>query len=191
MKRFSRLDRRGFLIGAAGAALGGCDRIGATDRAQTVFDGVNDLTYKAQRLLIGADRLAAEFTPADISKHFKANGSKDPKAPSYRKLVREQFASRRLNIGGLVENARDYSLDELRALPSRTQITRHDCVEGWSCIGKWKGALLSSLLDEVKVKKQARYAVFYCADNLGADETLGDPQEAASDPDDDPEAPQV
>jgi DMSO/TMAO reductase YedYZ molybdopterin-dependent catalytic subunit len=193
MKRFSRLDRRGFLIGATGAMLAGCDRLGATDRAQTVFDGVNDLTYKAQRLLIGADRLATEFTPADISKNFKANGSIDPKAPSYRKLVREQFASWKLNVGGLVENPRDYSLDELRALPSRTQITRHDCVEGWSCIGKWKGAFLSSLLDEVKVRKEARYVVFYCADKLGADETLGDPQEGASDPDDDPDnqAPQI
>ncbi len=192
MRRFSRLDRRGFLLGAAGAMLAGCDRLSATDQAQSVFDGVNDLTYKAQRLLIGGDRLAAEFTPADISQHFKANGSIDPKAPAYRKLVREQFASWRLNVGGLVENPRDFSLEQLRALPSRTQITRHDCVEGWSCIGKWKGALLSSLLDEVKVKDGARYVVFYCADRLGADETVGDPQQAegGQDADPDEEAPQ-
>ena len=42
------------------------------------------------------------------------------------------------------------SLDELRALPSRTQITRHDCVEGWSCIGKWKGVPLSEVLRQVE-----------------------------------------
>ncbi|VFU07653.1 molybdopterin-dependent oxidoreductase [Methylocella tundrae] len=187
MKRFFRLDRRGFLIGAAGVALAGCDRISETDQAQDVFDGVNELSYKAQRLLIGADRLAPEFAATEISRNFRANGSIDPKAPSYRELVRDQFTSWKLNVGGLVEKARDYSLDELRALPSRTQITRHDCVEGWSCIGKWKGVLLSTLLDEVRVKPQARYVVFYCADRLGADEAASNPNEAESDQETDPD----
>ena len=52
-------------------------------------------------------------------------------------------------------------------MPSRTQITRHDCVEGWSCIGKWKGVPLSALLETAKLKPDARYIVFYCADDLG------------------------
>jgi DMSO/TMAO reductase YedYZ molybdopterin-dependent catalytic subunit len=60
------------------------------------------------------------------------------------------------------------SIAELRAMPSRTQITRHDCVEGWSCIGKWKGVQLSALLDRARLKPNARYVVFYCADNLFA-----------------------
>jgi DMSO/TMAO reductase YedYZ molybdopterin-dependent catalytic subunit len=52
-------------------------------------------------------------------------------------------------------------------MPSRTQITRHDCVEGWSCIGKWTGVPLKALLDKAKLKPSARYLVFYCADDLG------------------------
>ena len=32
-------------------------------------------------------------------------------------------------------------------MPARTQITRHDCVEGWSAIGKWTGVPLELLLD--------------------------------------------
>jgi len=59
------------------------------------------------------------------------------------------------------------SLDQLRARPSRTQITRHDCVEGWSCIGKWKGAKLADLLTLAKLKPAAKYIVFHCADSLG------------------------
>ncbi len=176
MKRLFRLDRRGFLIGAAGAALAGCDRLSDADQTQALFDGAEDLSYKAQRLLIGADRLAPEFLEADISKDFRANGSIDPKAPSYRKLVHEGFASWRLSVGGLVERPRDYSLAELRALPSRTQITRHDCVEGWSSIGKWKGVPLSVLLEEAKLSPRARFIVFHCADRLGADEILGEPK---------------
>ena len=54
-------------------------------------------------------------------------------------------------------------------MPSRTQITRHDCVEGWSCIGKWTGVPLKALLDKAGLKEQARYIVFYCADDLGED----------------------
>ena len=52
-------------------------------------------------------------------------------------------------------------------MPSRTQITRHDCVEGWSCIGKWTGVPLKALLDKAELKPSARYIVFYCADDLG------------------------
>jgi DMSO/TMAO reductase YedYZ molybdopterin-dependent catalytic subunit len=187
MRRFSRWDRRGFLAGAGSLLLGGCDRVAETDQMQQVFDGAEYLTYKAQRLLIGADRLAPEFAEADISKYFKPNGSIDPKAPAYRNLARDQFASWKLIVGGLVERPRAYSLADLRQLPSRTQITRHDCVEGWSCIAKWKGALLSSVLDEAQVQPQARYVVFYCADQLGADEvnrTSNDDQSAEDDPDD-------
>ena len=58
------------------------------------------------------------------------------------------------------------SLADLRALPSRTQITRHDCVEGWSCIGKWQGASLSAVLARAGLLPGARYVVLYCADTL-------------------------
>jgi hypothetical protein len=53
----------------------------------------------------------------------------------------------------------------------RTQITRHDCVEGWSAIAKWKGARLAALLESVRLKPDARFAVFYCADPMAEDGT--------------------
>jgi DMSO/TMAO reductase YedYZ molybdopterin-dependent catalytic subunit len=58
-------------------------------------------------------------------------------------------------------------MDHLRAMPSRTQITRHDCVEGWSCIGEWTGTPLQLVLALAKPKAEARYVVFYCADPMG------------------------
>jgi DMSO/TMAO reductase YedYZ molybdopterin-dependent catalytic subunit len=51
------------------------------------------------------------------------------------------------------------SLDDLRAFPARTQITRHDCVEGWSCIGKWTGVQLSVVLQRAGLKPDAKYIV--------------------------------
>src|SRR5258708_38201017 len=68
--------------------------------------------------------------------------------------------------GGLVERHGKVSLADLRALAPRTQIHRHDCVEGWSCIGKWKGARLSALLSVAGLKSNARLIVFHCADKL-------------------------
>jgi DMSO/TMAO reductase YedYZ molybdopterin-dependent catalytic subunit len=51
-------------------------------------------------------------------------------------------------------------------MPARTQITRHDCVEGWSSIGKWKGVQLRLLLEQARPKPNARYVVFRCADSM-------------------------
>ena len=61
-------------------------------------------------------------------------------------------------IGGLVDRPTELSLAELRELPSRTQITRHDCVEGWSAIGKWSGVQLAPLLQSVRPQADARYS---------------------------------
>ena len=87
--------------------------------------------------------------------------------PLYRQALLRGFADWRLKIDGLVERPTALTLAELRALPSRTQITRHDCVEGWSAIGKWTGVQLGPLLQSVGLKPEARYLVFHCADKLG------------------------
>ena len=133
-----RLDRRGLLKALAavgGLAVSGCDRLSNEPRFRSVLDAANSLTYRVQRLLIGADRLAPEYGEADISPAFRANGSTDPQDEKYLDLVGNHFADWRLKVHGLVEHELSLSLEALRALPARTQITRHDCVEGWSCIG--------------------------------------------------------
>lgn len=65
---------------------------------------------------------------------------------------------------GLVQKSASFSLEELKAFPSRTQITRHDCVEGWSAIGKWTGVPLREIMVQVQPQPSARYLVFHCAD---------------------------
>jgi DMSO/TMAO reductase YedYZ molybdopterin-dependent catalytic subunit len=108
--------------------------------------------------------MAKEYTEADLSPVFPANGTRNPDNPAYQALARNNFADWQLEIGGLVQRPASLSLAELRELPSRTQITRHDCVEGWSAIGKWKGAPLSELLARVQPLPSARFVVFHCAD---------------------------
>jgi DMSO/TMAO reductase YedYZ molybdopterin-dependent catalytic subunit len=164
------LDRRGFLtrgLAAASAALlGGCDDLSDQPWVKRVLDSAETLTRVTQRALLSPQALAREYSEADLSTEFKPNGSTDPQEPDYLAYVKNGFADWKLAVGGLVEQPLELSLDELRAMPSRTQITRHDCVEGWSCIGKWKGVPLAALLEKAKPKQNARYIVFYCADNL-------------------------
>jgi DMSO/TMAO reductase YedYZ molybdopterin-dependent catalytic subunit len=57
-------------------------------------------------------------------------------------------------------------LAALQAMPQRTQITRHDCVEGWSAIGKWQGPQLGPILARAGLLPAARYVIFHCADVL-------------------------
>lgn len=166
-----RLDRRRFLTGlglASTLPLSGCfDPLVASDSAaRDVLEKANDLTYRAQRLLLRSDQLAPEFAASEIRQPMRPNGTVSPQDADYMALAREGFASWRLTVDGMVDRPVSFSLDELRAMPSRTQITRHDCVEGWSCIAKWTGTPLAGVLDQAGVKPQARYAVFSCLDTM-------------------------
>jgi DMSO/TMAO reductase YedYZ molybdopterin-dependent catalytic subunit len=163
--------RRSFLrVGLAtmGAALlGACDRITRNDTVVDVIKGVQHLNRATHKLITGRRAMAQEFTEADISPSFHANGTTDPNSTRYRELVAKQFGEWSLQVGGLVERPMQFSLTDLRALPPRTQITRHDCVEGWSAIGKWTGVPLQQILALVKPLPGAQYVVFRCFDPMG------------------------
>ncbi|MBB4250055.1 molybdopterin-binding protein [Rhizobium sp. BK008] len=162
------ITRRRFLIGATMTAsalgLAGCDALGESDRTKSVLKIAEGLSMKTQRFLLGDDALAREFTETDISPTFRANGTSMPDNARYIEWMNQRFSSWRLEVGGLVDKPMQLSLAELKALPARTQITRHDCVEGWSAIGKWTGVPLGALLQAAGLKPEARYIVFHCAD---------------------------
>jgi len=168
------LSRRALLrAGLAAAAtmpLAGCsafDFLQDRDNAMRAFMiSMNRLTYRTQRLLQSPGQLAQEFSEADIRQDQHPNGVTDPDTPEYLTLKDGNFSAYRLQVDGLVERPTAFSLSDLKAMPSRTQITRHDCVEGWSCIAKWQGVPLRRVLDEVGVKPAARYVMFHCFDAI-------------------------
>jgi DMSO/TMAO reductase YedYZ molybdopterin-dependent catalytic subunit len=163
------LERRKFLLGATALSLSGCKVFDSASDQDSVlrelFASHEGLTQSAQRALIG-DRLAPEFTEADIRQGQRPNGSTDPDSADYRQMAGTGFQDYRLTVTGLVDRPQSLSLADLTALPSRTQITRHDCVEGWSCIAKWQGVPLSTVLKLAQPKLTARYAVFHCFDAI-------------------------
>jgi DMSO/TMAO reductase YedYZ molybdopterin-dependent catalytic subunit len=168
------LSRRGLLAAGAatfsGLSLVGCDRLSSAPKFQSLLGQANRATYGAQRILLSGQPLAREFHDRDISPTFKANGSTMPQDPVYQVLMDGGFADWRLQVDGLVARPASFSLADLKALPQRTQITRHDCVEGWSAIGKWTGTPLGPILKSVGLAPNARFAVFHCADDLDGSE---------------------
>ena len=179
------LTRRSALVGGLGGSgllLAGCEKVFQGDRLtgsasfQRVLASAEGWSHASQRFLQGGGALAKEYARSDLSRSFKANGTLHPRGDDYARHVDAGFADWRLRIEGLVARPLALSLAELRALPSRTQITRHDCVEGWSAIGQWTGVPLGLLLRTAGLLPAARYAVFQCADALEGEPGKGGAQ---------------
>jgi len=161
------MRRRNFLAGASAAVLAGCNRVAESDAGASLLDAAEGWHQHAQRLLNPRNALAPEYPRHLISPFFRGNGSVDPQNGDYLAQKALGFANWRLEVRGLVDTPLSLTLYNIRRLPQRTQITRHDCVEGWSAIGQWTGPQLSVLLNAAGLKPEARYIVFRCADELG------------------------
>jgi DMSO/TMAO reductase YedYZ molybdopterin-dependent catalytic subunit len=170
LMRKSQRERRHLLRGtvaAAGAALlSGCDRLSRNESFVDVLKSAEHLSQAVHKIVAPRPAMAQEFERKDIAPTFRSNGTLMPADADYRALGMKGFADYRLTVRGLVEQPAEYSLVQLRALPSRTQITRHDCVEGWSAIGQWKGVQLGRLLEQAKPLPQARFIVLRCFDSM-------------------------
>jgi DMSO/TMAO reductase YedYZ molybdopterin-dependent catalytic subunit len=167
------IRRRQFLAALpAGLMLPGCDALTKSHTLKAIVQSGEQASYRWQRL-VGRDGLAREFSAADLSPVFKVNGTRRPTNPEWQALEAGGFADWRLKVGGLVSRELSLSLADLKRLPQRTQITRHDCVEGWSAIGQWTGPQLSHLLKAAGLRDNARYIVFLCADDYGGEPDKG------------------
>ncbi len=131
----------------------------------------DNLTYAAHRMLLPGESLVKEYGRGDLSS-FPAVGATnpgDPDGPRFNEAYAP--AARRLRrlaaLGGRpVARPGSFTLAELKALPSRTQITRHVCEEGWTAIGEWTGVPLSRVLDAVGLQPAARFVSYYSFDHL-------------------------
>jgi DMSO/TMAO reductase YedYZ molybdopterin-dependent catalytic subunit len=169
-------SRRTFLTGLASA--GGLLAAGCSEPLPPSYGNVlrmgDVLTYKAQRLLLPTHTLAREFTHRDISS-IPAIGTTNPadaqqgafnaeRGPIYDRLMSGGFADWRLPIEGRVTRPGSYSLADLKRFPSRTQITKHTCEEGWSAIAEWTGVPLRRVLEAAGILSSARFVKFYAYD---------------------------
>ena len=162
-KSLVNIERRLFMkktlsLGAL-AMLTGCDATdpSITDRILSAMSRWND---DVQLAIFSSDKLAQVYNEADITPNFPFNGYyPESKAP----VVAE--AGFKLGLSGLIGKKASWTLEQLRALPQESQITRHICVEGWSAIGKWGGVRFSDFLRLIEADTSAKYVGFKCADN--------------------------
>ncbi|WP_411339232.1 molybdopterin-dependent oxidoreductase [Sphingopyxis sp. J-6] len=163
------IARAGGLVAAAGTLplLSGCDAINGAPAVRKILSMGEAMHQHSQRALTDRDALAREFTRADLSPVFRSNGTKLPAGGGYAAHAATGFADWRIQVTGLVARPLSLSMADIRAMPQRTQITRHDCVEGWSAIGQWTGPQLGRILAAAGLRDNARYIVFRCADRIG------------------------
>jgi DMSO/TMAO reductase YedYZ molybdopterin-dependent catalytic subunit len=169
LPRRQMITRAGSLVAVAGALplLSGCDAINDAPAVRKILSMGEEMNRASQRALMDRDALAREFSRADLSPTFRSNGTKLPPGDSYAAHAAGGFADWRVQVTGLVARPLSLSMADIRAMPQRTQITRHDCVEGWSAIGQWTGVQLGRILAAAGLRDSARYIVFRCADRIG------------------------
>ncbi len=119
--------------------------------------------------LFGHGLSAQQYSPSEISPYFRVNG-RPPAEEEYAAMAREGFASFVLEVDGLVENPLRLTLAELRRWPKQTQITKHDCIQGWSAVASWGGVCLAEIIRHCRPLEAARYLVFYALDDKSTSE---------------------
>ena len=154
--------RRLFLRGGASlgalAFLSGCDIIDGPSAEQALMK-ISYFNDRVQALLFNPNKLAPIYPDSAVTRPFPFNAYyPEEEAPE---VDKEDY---KLEVGGLVDDKKSWTLDELYALPQETQITRLVCVEGWSAIGKWTGVRFSEFLRRIGANTRAKYVWFRCAE---------------------------
>lgn len=158
------MKRRLFIATTISSALAACSPIGSKLGENGGFKRLLESTEALNHRVIGTHGFAREYADRDIDRKFRVNGLPTPTDSSYERLLTDNFRSYRLVVDGAVERRQVFSLDRIASLPQVTQITRHDCVEGWSAIGKWSGVRLNDVIALAKPRSDARFVVFHCMD---------------------------
>ena len=158
------MKRKLFIATTISSALAACSPIGTAlnndERVQRFLSSAESWNHG----LIGTHGLAREYRDADVDRDFRLNSLPTPKDSTYERYVADGYRSYRLVVDGAVERRQAFTLAQPGTIGRTTQITRHDCVEGWSAIGKWSGVRLADVLAAAKPRADARYVVFHCLD---------------------------
>jgi DMSO/TMAO reductase YedYZ molybdopterin-dependent catalytic subunit len=141
------------------ALLSGCD-LSNDKSVNTMLRKMSFFNDDVQALLFNPKEMAPTYPESMITRPFPFNafyGIDD--------VPEVNAATYRLQVSGLANGKRVWTLDELRALPQESQITRHICIEGWSAIGRWGGVRFSDFMKRAGMDMTARYVSLHCADN--------------------------
>jgi DMSO/TMAO reductase YedYZ molybdopterin-dependent catalytic subunit len=162
-KLLEKIDRRGVLRGSlslgALAMLTGCN-ISDRDSVQTILRAVSSFNDGVQGLLFNPTKLAPTYSAAEVVK--------PPRFNAYYEIERVKpvdIGTWKLELAGLIQDKRSWTLDQIYAIPEQEEIIKHICVEGWDYIGQWSGPNLKQFLTHVGADLTAKYVAFHGNDN--------------------------
>ncbi len=152
-KLIAQIDRRNVLRGSLTLGgltlLGGCDlsenaqlrpcTVSKNAELQTVLRAVSDWNDRVQAFIFRPDHLAPTYSEAQVVKQ--------------------------LELSGLIEDKRPWTVEQLYELPEQEMIIKHICVEGWDYIGQWSGVNLRAFFQRIGADTTAKYVAFRCADD--------------------------
>ncbi|CAG0970390.1 Protein-methionine-sulfoxide reductase catalytic subunit MsrP [Anaerolineae bacterium] len=151
------LSRRQFIAAAsalaAGAFLSACG-------VQTPASS-SPSTQPAPQASKGTDELGDKLTPYDTitnyNNFYEFSVGKEEVAPLAQNFKTSPWT---VQVGGLVNQPRTFSLDDLLKFAHEERIYRLRCVEAWSMVIPWTGFPLAKLLAQVEPLSQAKYVRF-------------------------------
>jgi DMSO/TMAO reductase YedYZ molybdopterin-dependent catalytic subunit len=149
--------RAGLTVGAM-SMLTGCN-LQDGDQVDKVLWAMSRWNDRVQAWLFSGRKLAPTFARAQITKPFPFNafyGQDD--------IPEVDLTSYSLAVSGRIRDKAPWTLESLRKLPQRSDITRLICVEGWSAIGQWGGVPLKTFLEHIGADTTAKFVGFKCAD---------------------------
>jgi len=165
------------LIGCSGLVAVFILHVAATEaslrKPRFVQDTIGTMIDGARRALFGHSISRQNYASSELAPYFRVNG-RPPVDAFYNALAESGFAAYELSVGGLVQHDVCLSLDELRRMPKRTQVTKHCCIQGWSAVAQWTGVPLLHIVDLVQPLPSARYIAFYAFDNKSETEPDAD-----------------
>ena len=157
-----QINRRNVLRGAVSLGaltfLTGCD-VSENSQVQTVLRGVSAWNDKVQSVIFRPNHLAPTFSEAQVVKPPRFNAFYD-----IEDVKPVDGKTWKLELSGLIENKKPWSIQDIYALPEHELIIRHICVEGWDYIGQWSGPNLRAFLQKIGADMTAKYIAFRCAD---------------------------
>jgi DMSO/TMAO reductase YedYZ molybdopterin-dependent catalytic subunit len=141
------------------AMLSGCD-LSSDKSVNTMLRRMSLFNDSAQALLFDPKKMAPTYPESMITRPFPFNAFYDVDD-----VPEVDAGTYRLQVSGLANGKRTWTIDELHALPQQDQITRHICIEGWSAIGRWGGVRFADFLTRAGADTTAKYVSLHCADN--------------------------
>ena len=159
------MKRKLFIATSLSAALAGCSAIGTKLNNDARVHAAIDSAEGLNRALIGTHGLAKTYAAGDISSEFPIDSLPTPGDSYYHRILADRFRSYSLVVDGAVERPQSWPYARLQQMMQATNITRHDCVEGWSAIAQWSGVPLRDVLAAAVPRSDAKYVVFHCMDS--------------------------